>query len=125
MKKSEVIVKRPSVRTSFRNADMDLVFTRMLGVGEIMGTAHGVILAAASTITAGDPVSLRKGFHSSRADSADSTASRWVSKRRTTASKITSRATSGTAVDPVEGSSWPGKRQKAAVRALGHLSSPL
>lgn len=63
MKKSEVILKRQSVRTRFKNADMDFVFTWVLGVGEIIGMAHGQIFAAASTIKDGDPVSWRTAFH--------------------------------------------------------------
>jgi alpha-beta hydrolase superfamily lysophospholipase/uncharacterized protein YukE len=63
MDKSEVILKRQSVRTRFKNDDMDFVFTWVLGIGETIGMAHGEIFAAATTIKDGDPVSWRAGFH--------------------------------------------------------------
>src|SRR5450759_4554031 len=63
MDTSDVIMKRQSVRTRFKNVDMDFVFSWVLGVGEIIGMAHGEIFATAATIKDGDPVSSRAGFH--------------------------------------------------------------
>jgi hypothetical protein len=63
MDTSDVIMKRQSVRTRFKNVDMDFVFSWVLGVGEIIGMAHGEIFATAATIKDGDPVSWRAGFH--------------------------------------------------------------
>ncbi len=62
MDESEAILKRQATRIRFKNEDMDFVLNWVLGVGEIVGMAHGEIFHVAGQITDGDPDSWSAAF---------------------------------------------------------------
>lgn len=63
MTKRDVIMKRQSTRTKFKNADMDFALNWTLGIGQIVGMSPGEVFAVAATIKDGDPQSWRDSFN--------------------------------------------------------------
>jgi hypothetical protein len=62
MKQEEVLVKRQTMRTWFKNEDMDFMFNWAIGISEILGMSPSQVLLAAHDVKDGDPASWRAGF---------------------------------------------------------------
>ena len=62
MKENEVIVKRQSINTRFKNEDMDFMFNWAVGVSEILGMSPSQVFLAIHNVKDEDPDSWRAGF---------------------------------------------------------------
>lgn len=62
MSSENVVMKRQSTRTKFKNTDMDFALNWILGIGQIIGMSPGEVFAVAATIKDGDPRSWGDAF---------------------------------------------------------------
>ncbi len=62
MKENEVIVKRQTITTRFKNADMDFMFNWAVGISQIIGLSASQVFYALHDIKDGDPKGWRDGF---------------------------------------------------------------
>ena len=62
MNNREAILARQSVRTRFKNADMDFMFNWAVGISQVIGLSPSQIFFALKDVRDGDPVAWRNGL---------------------------------------------------------------